>query len=71
MFLVIPYGKLIIFFTWPYCENILPPGSPLTYFNGRGVGSEGDCFGSEILAKSDFFGSMKNARIFRGHEKNQ
>ena len=41
MFLVIPDGKLIIFFTWPYCENILPPGSPLTYFNGRGGGGGG------------------------------
>ena len=26
-------------------------------------------FGSEILAKSDFFGSMKDAGIFLGREK--
>ena len=28
-----------------------------------------DFFGSEILAKSDFLGSMKDAGIFWGHEK--
>ena len=28
-----------------------------------------DFFGSEILAKGDFFGSVKNAGFFRGHEK--
>ena len=38
------------------------PGGPLTYFNDGG--------GSEILAKGDFFGSMKDAGIFLGHEKN-
>ena len=29
-------------------------------------GGPSDFFGSEILAKSDFFESMKNARIFLG-----
>ena len=28
-----------------------------------------DFFGSEILAKSDFFGSMKDAGIFLGGDK--
>ena len=40
---------------------------PVTYFND---GRVGDFFGFEILAKSDFFGSMKDARIFLGCEKN-
>ena len=71
MFLVIPDGKLIIFFTWPYCEIFCPQVPHSHILMAGGGGSEGDCFGSEILAKSDFFGSMKNARIFRGHEKNQ
>ena len=31
----------------------------------------GDIFGSEILAQSDFFGSMKDAGIFLGHKKKQ
>ena len=48
----------------------LGPGAPLTYFNDRGRGGPSDFFGSEILAKSDFFGSMKDARIFLGREKN-
>ena len=30
-----------------------------------------DFFGSEILAKSDFFGSMKDAEIFLGGDKKQ
>ena len=39
------------------------PGAPLTYFNDGGRGPR-DFFGSEILTQSDFFGSMKDARIF-------
>ena len=39
----------------------------LTYFNDGG--SPSDIFGSEILAKGDFFGSMKDAGIFLGREK--
>ena len=31
-----------------------------------GLGGLSDFFGSEILAKSDFFGSMKDAGINRG-----
>ena len=47
--------------------------APLTYLNYGGGGGEGggpsDFFGSEILAKSDFFRSMKDARIFLGRER--
>ena len=50
--------------------NKRPPGPPLTYFNDGG-GGPSDFFGSEILAQSDFFGSMKHAKIFWGHEKNR
>ena len=35
----------------------------------RGGGGLSDFFGSEILAKSDFLWSMKDAGIFLGHEK--
>ena len=35
-----------------------------------GGGVPSDFFGSEILAKGDFFGSMKDAGIFWGCEKN-
>ena len=37
---------------------------------GRG-GGPSDFFGSKILAKSDFLGSMKDAGIFLGREKKQ
>ena len=40
-----------------------PPGAPLTYFNDRG-GVQVIFVGSEILAQSDFLGSMKHAKIF-------
>ena len=49
-----------------YCEN--DPGGPLTYFNDGG--GPKDFLGSEILAKRDFFGSMKDAGIFLGRENN-
>ena len=53
-------------------ESTLPllyvPGAPLTHFNDGG-GGPSDFFGSEILAQSDFFGSLKEARIFLGREK--
>ena len=46
---------------------MIDPGAPLTYFNdGRGPS---DLFGSEILAKGDSFGSMKDAGIFLGRKK--
>ena len=55
----------------PEVERALPPGAPLTYFIDRG-GGPSDFFGSEILAKSDFLGSMKDAGIFLGRgKKNQ
>ena len=34
-------------------------------------GSEGYFLGSDILAKRDFFGSMKDAGIFLGRENNR
>ena len=34
-----------------------------------GGGGLSDIFGSRILAKSEFFGSMKDARILLGREK--
>ena len=47
--------------------------TPLKYFNdGRKEGSPSDIFGPEILVKSDFWGgSVKNAGIFLGREKNR
>ena len=48
--------------------RLLAPGAPLTYFNdGRGPK---DFFGADILARRDFLGSMKDARIFLGRENN-
>ena len=52
--------------------NVKIPGAPLTYFNdGGGGGCPRDFFGSEILAKSDIFGPMKDAGIFLGRGKNR
>ena len=46
------------------------PGAPLTYFNdGGGGGCLSDFFGSEILAKSNTLGSVKDPGIFLGCEK--
>ena len=53
-----------------YREQLFSPGAPLTYFNDGGGGSSA-FFGSEILAKGDFLGSMKDAGIFLGREKKQ
>ena len=47
------------------------PGAPLTYFNDGGGGGPKDFFGSDILAKKIFLGSMKDARIFLGRENNR
>ena len=49
-------------------HNVQLPGTPLTYFNDGGV--RRIFFGSDILAKRDFFGSMKDAWIFLGRENN-
>ena len=38
---------------------------------GGGGGGPSDILGSEILAQSDFFGSMKDTGIFLGREKKQ
>ena len=35
------------------------------------MGGPSDFFGSEILAQSDLFGSMKDTGIFLGREKKQ
>ena len=51
-------------------ERPFPPGAPLTYFNDGGGGPK-DFFGSDILAKRDFLGSMKDAGIFLGRENNR
>ena len=50
------------------CISIFGSGAPLTYFNDGGGGPSDFC-GSEILAKGDFFGSMKDAGNFLGREK--
>ena len=50
--------------------RVSTPGTPLTYFNDGGGGGPKDFFGSDILAKRDFLGSMKDAGIFWGRENN-
>ena len=51
-------------------QTAFTPGAPLTYFNdGGGGGGPKDFSGSGILAKRDFFGSMKDAGIFFGSRK--
>ena len=46
------------------------PHSHILMTGGGGGGSK-DFFGSDILAKKDFFGSMKDAGIFLGGENNR
>ena len=46
------------------------PEAPLTYFNDGG-GGPSNFFGSEILAQSDFLGSMKRHRNVFGSQKNR
>ena len=43
----------------------------MTAGGGGGVGVPKDFFGSDILAKRDFLGSMKDAGIFWGRENNR
>ena len=47
----------------------LNPQGPHSHILMTGGGPK-DFFGSDILAKRDFFGSMKDAGIFLGHENN-
>ena len=48
------------------------PQGPHSHILMTGGGGPSDFFGSEILAKSDFLGSMKDAGIFLGRgKKNQ
>ena len=46
------------------------PHSRILMTGGGGGGGPKDFFGSNILAKRDFFGSMKDAGIFLGRENN-
>ena len=55
----------------PVWFNSYLPGAPLTCFNDRGGGVPGDFFGSEIVAKGEFFGSTKDAEIFLGRKKKE
>ena len=50
-------------------ESPQGPQSHNLMTEGRGGGFLSDFLGTEILAKSDFFGSMKDAGIFLGHDK--
>ena len=47
--------------------SLFSPGAPLTYFNDGGF--RVNFLGRKFLAKSDLFGSMKDAGIFLGREK--
>ena len=49
--------------------NMSYQGAPLTYFNAGGF--QVIVFGSEILAKSYFFGAMEDAGIFGGSREKQ
>ena len=50
---------------------MLLPGSPLAYFNDGGGGGPSNFLGSEILAKSDIFGSIKTPGFFWVAKKNR
>ena len=51
-------------------QKIVPQGlHSHILMTGRGGGVRSDFFGSKILAKTDFFGSMKDAGIILGCEK--
>ena len=43
----------------------------MTWGGGGGGGGPSDFFGSEVMAQSNFFGSMKDAGIFWGREENR
>ena len=51
-----------------FCQGA--PLNILLIWGGGGGGTSKWFLGSEILAKRDFFGSMKDTGIFLGHEKN-
>ena len=46
------------------------PHSHILMMGGGGRGGPKDLFGSDILAKRDFLGSIKDAGIFWGRENN-
>ena len=45
------------------------PQGPHSHILIMGGGHLSDIFGSEILAKNDFFGAVKDTGIFLGYEK--
>ena len=50
--------------------SLLKAQGPHSHILMMGGGGPKDFFGSDILAKRDFFGSMKDAGIFLGRENN-
>ena len=50
---------------------MVPPQGSHSHILMTGGGGPNDFFGSDILAKRDFFGSMKDAGIFLGRENNR
>ena len=50
-------------------QNAIESQGPHSHILMKGGGGPSDFFGSEILAQSDFFGSMKDVRIFLGRKK--
>ena len=58
-------------FSWLFHNCVPSFQGPHSHILMMGEGGEGpsDFFGSEIVAKSNFFGSMKCAGIFLGREK--
>ena len=57
--------------TLDFISLYLTPRGPTQYFTDRRGGGPRDIFGSEILAKTFVFESMKDAGIFLGHKKTQ
>ena len=69
-------GQLIVIYTvQKSCQKnastVLGPQGHRSHILMTGGGGPSDFFGSEILAKSDFVGSMKDAGIFLGREKKE
>ena len=60
--------KLHVAFSCIIIKHLQPHG-PHSHILMMGGGGPSDFFGSEILAKSVFFGSMKNAGMFLGCKK--
>ena len=56
---IVLFAKQIFWHIVSFINHDATPGAPRD-------GGPSDFLGSEILAKSDFFGSMKDARVFLG-----